>query len=673
MYDFYFIVSKLRRSLFILINIILLFVCFIQQYLGKESMTDDIRNIDKIEDGIYSVPDVSYLNFNRNLMEGEHQNLPNPYYKQQITSAKQSNDYSHLTDNILNSIIKDYGPFNELTEEKLQKIIVEKNNTTQINIKEENLMDIDENETDLDRTHDTLNKSNDSQYELEFYKKRDQLLQLVRNALGSSTVTLDFVSLLLSSVRPAAGSSSMSPHLKQVIKLGSLSCQKIISNIPDQENHEREHNIESMKIGRGWKLQSLQKSNEIIKSSTEKMKKNLNDENTYWNEVLDVLKSNELITTVSVPVLLSKSSSNLQLRSKIPNTLRQKKVLAVKYGYGDSGSDYFDDGIAVLKKGENGHLEFEKLNHNEREKAWGGEKIVSVKIFKISKNLNEVPELIGQSDSFGTLKQELIENNNSFVSKVKNSRFFIFENELFWHLMKEAASLITLQIQIIDSIIKINLFDTCIQLESIDINSDELKNPTPELPENKRADEIIKFFKILLCANNYKNIQKLHVPPVALSKDNTTHRNKQSVLILPIVMYTKHNHMINKFKNMLFSLLLDTGLEEEKAKSVINDELIIKKYVNDPNELQQFKNSKRCYNNDPFLRVYSKMAPTSLIILKYNGLKIWIELVSSYSTLHISMNVKVIKSESKELLLESTFNSKRDIEQCLSWILKQDL
>lgn len=651
-------------------------------------MSETNQRSEKAKDGesqVYPIAKPEYLNFNASLMHGEHQDLPNAYYKEQLVKERERNDYSHLTDNVIRSMIMEYGPLDELTEDKLNGLIsAEKNG-------EGSMMEVDgDNERDGGEStspggkegEDGLGTSSVSidegspggepTPEMQFYKTRDELLQCVQSALGSSTLSLDFVSLLLSSVRPAAGSSSMSPHLKQNIKIGSLSCDKITPNITDLEDHENRRRIESMNIGRGWKLESLKKSSSLLKSSVERLRKNLDEETTYWNEVLDVLDANELITAVNAPVLLPKTASGTAIHNKQKTILRQKKVLAVKYGYADSGSDYFDNGIAVLKKGEEGHLEFEKLSQSERERTWGGEKIVSVKIFNNPKGTNEQPRLIGQSDSFGTLQKEIISGDNiSFVSKVKNSRFFIFENELFWHLVKEAAGLITAQVRVADSCIIMELFDCCIHIESLDIACEELKCPTPELPQNKRADNIIKFFRILLCGINHKNVEKLNIPPIALTKDVTVPKNRHSVLIRPILMYTRHNRMINKFKKMLFSLLLDVGTVESEAQRIIEENLKIRKYINDPNELQKFKTSKRCYNNDPFLRVYSKMAPTSLLILKFRGLKIWIELVSSYSTLHTTINVKVIKLDGNETILESIFNSKRDVELCLSWILKQ--
>lgn len=627
------------------------------QVMGLPRMTESEEK-EKVE---YPLPHIEYLNFNKSLVEGLHTNLPNPYYKQQLYEANERTDYAHPTENIIHGIIKEYGPFNELSEEKLLKLIEkESQNRTEDTT---NANDETYEET-IGTKEDEFNSGPNDEFL--FYQNRDEILKYVREALGSSMLSLDFVSLLLSSVRPAAGSSSMSPHLKQNIKIGSLSCDRIVTNVADPEEHDRQSNIESMTVGRGWKLQSLQKSGNLVKDAVSQLTKDLEEENTYWNEVSDVLASNELITTVTTsipgtPINFSKHGSSL----------RQRKVLAVKYGYGDSGSDFFDTGIAILQKGENGHVMFEKLNENEREKTWGGQKIVSVKIFKKATHSNATPELVGQSDSYGTLKRNLIENADSFVSKVKNSRFFIFENELFWHLMKEAASLITAKVSVVDSCVRADLFDYYIELEAIDVESDILKTPTPDLPENHRADQMIKFFRLLLCANNYKNIQKLRIPPVALGKESTAQKSKHGVLIRPVIMYTKHNYMIEKFKDILSTLLVELGVDDENSKNIIKEHLIVKKYVNDPNLLQQFRKLKRCYNNDPFLRINSKMAPSSLLILKHDNLKIWIELNSSYTTLHISMNVKVTKIDNNEVLLESTFNSTEDVEQCLSWILKQ--
>ena len=647
------------------------------RYRMSDKMEDDTP---ERKDAVYHPQDPEYLHFTRSLIECAHTDLPNPYYKHQAIERKERNDYANSTENIIRALVNQYGPFNQITEEMLQgKIdgVVEdekdiRNSEVDKPTTEDDLMGLDSGERALQMESEKVTEEEVDEREVKFYQTRDEMLRYVQQALGSSTMTLDFVSLLLSSVRPAAGSSSLSPQVKQSIKLGSLSCSTITIDPNTEELQEKKEVMESMKVGRGWKLQSLKKASSLVTGVVSNLKKDLEDENTYWNEVVDVLEQKELITAAVAPTknAIAQSKAN----GKQTPSSSSRKVLAVKYGYGDSGSDYFDNGMAVLEKGKDGHLSFQKLSQNEREKIWSGEKIVRVKIYKLKRNLAgslSENELIGQSDAYGTLQKDIIQDDDSFIAKVRNSRFFIFENELFWHLMKEAASLISFQVKVIDTTISIELLGRLIQIDAVDIHSEELATLTPELPENEKADEMIQLFRILLCANNYKNMEKLKVPPVALSKD-VSPRSKPGVIIRPLIMYSKHNYLIGKFKEILLNVLLELGEDEVSAKKIIADQMSVKKYVNDPNSLPKFQNSKRCYNNDAFLRVYSKLAPVSLVILKYNKIKLWIELASSYSTLHITMQVKVVRLDNKQTILESTYHSKRDVAACLSWVLKHN-
>lgn len=604
----------------------------------------------------YPILEPTYLRFNSSLIEGRHKDLPNPYYKLKDDTLKQRTDYAHPTANVVRSIVNEYGKFGTLTEEKLEELIHSGGDSIG---KTEN------GDTEMPQNEAQAQDPKSSNHE--FYLKREEMLKHVRKALGTSTWSLDFISLLISSARPATGSSSLSPHIKQSLKLGSLSCDRINPRVLSRQHVESKKQEDAAKIGHGWKVQSLQKASEYIKNATSKIRDDLKKEKIYWKEVMEVLAANELITTVIAPIEQSSKTNILSSQG----IAVQKRILAVRYGYADSGSNYFDSGLALLKKGKYGHLEFQKLNINEREKAWGGEYVVSVKIFQRPPSSTEMPKLIGQSNLYKILNDALIVNDDSFVSKVNNYRFFIFENELFWHLMKEASSLVSHKIQVLDTKIVIELYDHIIQIDKVDVDDESAKNPPPNLENNKKADNLLLFFKILLCANNFKNLEKHKVPPVAMRNDSNSRKtNKNAVLIKPIIMYSGHNRMIGKMKKILNKVLVDVNVQSAEAERIIQDELIIKQYVNDPNELQQFKTSRRCYNNDPFLKVCTRMAPTSLLILKNFGLKIWIELVSNYSTLHISINLKVLNVESEKIIVQSKFATKHDVYNCLLWILK---
>ncbi|SRR5579862_1271678 len=82
-----------------------------------------------------------------------------------------------------------------------------------------------------------------------------------RVAFEESSLAQDFISLLLSSVRPAAGGASMSPTLKAAVPLGSLAGARIFPQGQKQD----------LDISIGWKKSALEDASQTLIKAADRM------------------------------------------------------------------------------------------------------------------------------------------------------------------------------------------------------------------------------------------------------------------------------------------------------------------------------------------------------------------------------------------------------------------
>ncbi|CAI5757579.1 unnamed protein product [Candida verbasci] len=153
-----------------------------------------------------------------------------------------------------------------------------------------------------------------------FNKQKFELTKSINSALNETTLSLDFISLLIASVKPNVGKSTMSPHLQKLVKPTSLNSDKLTKD-------ETTTSKSSTRIGQGWKIDSLNKIITMFKDSSISLSEQTNKEHNYWNSINFVVSNNEALFKINEP----------------------EKSIGIKYGYGDSGSSYYDDGLGILR------------------------------------------------------------------------------------------------------------------------------------------------------------------------------------------------------------------------------------------------------------------------------------------------------------------------------------
>lgn len=483
-----------------------------------------------------------------------------------------------------------------------------------------------------------------------FQGQKHQLAAHLNSALNETSLSLDFVSLLISGVKPAVGKSTMSPHLIKNVPLGSLSADRL-SVDPDAPV---QNTINTGKLGYGWKQQSLKHITNLFKSASVRLREQIDKEKRYWNMINTALSNDEVLFKTRDPATGS-------------------RALGVKYGYGDSGSSYHDKGLAVLRKDEqSGEISFHPVTT-----AANGSVRMTNKVFKYTrvKILSKIDDdymLTGQSlFDTGCIKSSA----HKIVNDIEKARFFLFEEDLFYYLTREAKTLINYNVSIISDKILIEVNNEIIEIESVvydENNEDELSNLYQNINSyssinNAKAESILTFLKLMLCCFFNYNLKLKQKVPTAMAK--WKQNNSHPLILRPLLGHIRHEINCTNMEVKLRDILEGPHVAEK-----IKYDIQTVKYANlagekdDGKEFNAFRKSVEI--------PVSTFAVTVQNLKNNRYLKIAIDITATEIFANVVVNLSIIKYDSLHGLtgneggnnvLQISVTDLNDIEDLLNW------
>lgn len=464
--------------------------------------------------------------------------------------------------------------------------------------------------------------------------------QEIGSALNETSLSLDFVSLLISAVKPNLAKTTISPHLIKNVPLGSLASDRLTTDGEDTSKRGKQLNI--AKLGQGWKNEAISRVISVFKSASENLEKELTKEETYWNMINLVLNNNEILFKTRDP-------------------LDGSKTIGVKYGYGDSGSSFHDKGLAILRRNkETGEISFNPISHSNKiiQKQY---KYVRVKILS---KIDDDYMVTGQT----IFNKDFDFYNNKIVKEIEKARYFLFEEDLFYQLTREAKTLINYYVSIISNKIIIEVNNEIIEIESIvydESNEDDLTNYYQNTNSyssihNNKSQLILNYLKIMLCCYYKYKLKLKQKLPTALTKHKQF--NSHPLILRPLLGNMKHEGNIVKMRN-IFTNILDTY----KDSTISN--LSVRKFVNLDKK-----------SDNPFQKSVEKPCTTFEIIIKKKDsshhLRIDLELTTNEIFVDLVLKLNISKFQSLEDLnnnlngykvLQINFMNFNDIKECLEW------
>lgn len=463
-------------------------------------------------------------------------------------------------------------------------------------------------------------------------------LELNKNinvALNETSLALDLVSLLISSTKPNLAKTTISPHLSKTVPLGSFHTDRLSSQ--DNPPTDKDVNV----IGQGWKFESLDKIKNLFKTKQEELLGQIRKEKVFWDDINRVLNNDEVL---------------LKMRDPIDNS----KAIGVKYGYGDSGSSYHDKGIAVLRRnGKSGEVSFAPMSESNNKLTNKVFKYVRVKILS---KVDDEFMLTGQSK----FKLDL-DISDRLIKDIEKARFFIFEEDLFYQLIREARTLINYNVSIISDKIIIEINQQIIEIEAIqyDENEEEIDRDEESKRDNHKCQLILTYLKIMLCGYFKYNLNLKQKIPTNFTKFKQN--NSHPLILRPFIGHIKHESNVNLLESMMNKIIY-------KYNDKIDFDLTVTKYEN----IKQLTAVE-----SPFIKSIEKPLSTFKLVLKNSHnkcLKIDTQLTTSEIFVNSILNLRVIRYETMDDLkgnenginvLKLSFNDFTEIEQSIDWSVQK--
>lgn len=287
---------------------------------------------------------------------------------------------------LISRIQQQRGHFKDLNEALLESEIADQ-------LQNGDQMDIDDGSDGDDAAEKPATPAGEDAIEA-LQKTRAEMLEALGHAHNEALLALDYISLVTSLNAPEAGLSTMSPALKAAVPPGCLGFDRISRKI-DKKAQE-----EDMKVAKKWKVDGLNSAADALLGASKKLGAEVQKETVYWQGALAIRNDGWLIT-------------------RMP---RERNVLAVRYGFAEAAKEYKDKGIGALRRNDDGSVRMDDIDTGSR-----GRVMLRVQVVRNG-------EVIGVST------QRAGKNDGSVKDMIRRARNFIYEDELFFEIMKEARN-----------------------------------------------------------------------------------------------------------------------------------------------------------------------------------------------------------------------------------------
>ncbi|EPS26340.1 hypothetical protein PDE_01276 [Penicillium oxalicum 114-2] len=408
-----------------------------------------------------------------------------------------------------------WGSFREVNEDVLRAEIADREKAGDISPEENE--DIDRQDpADIDVT----------ERREQLYKRRLEITQFAAKAHQETMLALEFVSLLLSKHTPRQAETSISPFLKQLAPLGSLDSD-VVNTAPKSEAILKDISA----VSRGWRMQSFNAvSNKLLNAAT-RLNREIDSETKYWNEVLAVKDKGW----------------------KVCRHPRVRQALAVQYGFIEATPAFRDRGLASLRRANDGSLVLDQ-----------GLMPMGARYVRVQIKHGE--QVYASSKPGGSTAKE----SDPIEARILQARDSLFEEELFYEMVREARALASCGVTSRQNLIRIPVADdTEITLDLVDVDSTASQSQDVSSPVGiSIADGLAHAVRILLCFAHRQNLRRrTQIPrPVTTSRPPIPEYH----LLRPVLAYLQHManfRSLESFFSEIYSVLRSAGLNPPQWRS----------------------------------------------------------------------------------------------------------
>ncbi|KAA8902481.1 subunit 17 of mediator complex-domain-containing protein [Sphaerosporella brunnea] len=447
-------------------------------------------------------------------------------------------------------------------------------------------------------------------------KAKTEMLEVLGHAHNEALLALDFISLVASLNAPETAIPTMSPALKQAVPPGCLGFDRVSRKV------DKKAQADDQRIAKEWKRQGLASAAEALMAASRKLGAEGEKERKYWEEVLAIRNDGWLIT-------------------RMP---RERNVLGVRYGFAEAAKEYKDKGIGALRRSDDGSVRMSDVDTGTKQRA-----MVRVRVMR---NGNVV----------GTSTQRAGKNDGSVKDMIRRARNFIYEDELFFEVTKEARAYAGHGMRTSEDAVTIELGSgRMIVLDMAPLDDDSAPpNRDASNPENTLAQAIGIALRILLSYNHRLALKARSHPPPPLTARKPP---RQPLLLLrPVATHLHHHQHLQHLTSVLARarrLAQTAGLSASYSVSPLSNTL--------PAAIDGVESAI-----EPFLHVLETTATVNLPSEWTLGITMRTRLQ------HPTYGTQYVVSTSHDgfaarLMGENKFASQREVEEYIHWCFERSV
>lgn len=337
-----------------------------------------------------------------------------------------------------------------------------------------------------------------------------KLIQLFRQAQYAAMSSRDFLSLLMTKTNPSQAQNTISPQLRETLPIGTLGMDKISPRDTRLTVARRDDN---KVVGKGWKIQALDRSVDSILAAATRLEKEIDCETKYWEEILAVDQKG-------------------WKTCKLP---QERHTLGVRFGFFESSPSFRNRSLAALQRRDDGSVYLDQGVSDPTPKRV---------LIHIETN----------SAVTGTLKPErAVPDDAPLESLILRARNTILEEELWHELNREARSLAGHDVRWDGIGLSVKLSSATKAVLTLEILDDELPEYEGSHQDDAMAEAISISMHLLLLYGHRQALHRRRQPPPPLSAQPRP-PPRPTPILRPLLKRTMHESALSELTRTITSL-----------------------------------------------------------------------------------------------------------------------
>ncbi|KAF2760966.1 hypothetical protein EJ05DRAFT_508194 [Pseudovirgaria hyperparasitica] len=366
------------------------------------------------------------------------------------------------------------------------------------------------------------------------------MLNYLQQANNEAMIARDFISLLISKDSPKTAQISLSPAAREAVPMGSLGWTRWHrQSALEPTSEEKEQEERDALLAQGARVQALNNAADILLNAATRLETDVRRETKYWEQVLSITEKGWSVR-------------------KIQN---DRFNMGVQLGFAEASDQFKRRGFTPLRTDEDGSVildqELTKTPHTLR-----------VRIVQDG-------VILGTSQ----LRQHVKTDHAELEQLIGRARDSLFDEELFHEISLETRELLSYDVKMKDSTIRIPLMSPTqeadnkreIQIDLMQLSESTVPSHDPSLDD--LAQNIAIALRLLLSRVHRQRLQRRSELPAPLS--SRKEQKPPEAILRPLMAFFLHRrdaaavrHCLEQTRKILRSAGLAMPLEFHTCESI---------------------------------------------------------------------------------------------------------